>query len=120
MERDDFFWLVGLIEGEGCFTLVRRNENTTYMKHYVRIVITMTDEDVIARAARIMGRKYRKLKRTSVPSHYKDKWAVELNGQAAVDFAAAVLPHMGNRRQYRIREVLSRTHQTPNPGRSRR
>ncbi len=52
-ERDEFFWLVGLLEGEGSFMPGPPSEATR-----PRISIQMTDENVIRRVARIFGKKY--------------------------------------------------------------
>ena len=45
-ERDEFFWLVGLLEGEGSFMPAPPSEPTR-----PRISIQMTDEDVLSRVA---------------------------------------------------------------------
>jgi hypothetical protein len=53
MTESDLAWLAGLLEGEGCFHFTR----TAY------VVISMTDEDIIERAASLMNSKWHAVKR---------------------------------------------------------
>ena len=45
-------WIAGLIEGEGCFSLTDTNPSPVF-------TITMSDEDVIAKLAELLGVKYK-------------------------------------------------------------
>lgn len=94
----DLMWLVGYLEGEGCFTFAGG--------HCPSIRVKATDEDVIRRAAHLMGAKTVSLKPSSSPK-WKDCYAFSVCGDCAIDWMKALLPFMGQRRQDRIREVLS-------------
>lgn len=97
---EDFFWMVGLLEGEGCFAW-----SSSGRKFWPKIQISMTDEDVIFRFARLVNRKYFKL--ASKPER-KDCYTCSITGTPAAEFMEKLLPHMGNRRQEKIREVLNK------------
>jgi len=93
----DFYWLVGLLEGEGCFQYYKPN----------RIVVTvgMTDEDVIARAARLMGCRYRC--QLSKRQNAKPMYVATILGQKAADLMGSVRLHLGARRQAKVCAALA-------------
>ena len=94
----DRAWLAGLLEGEGSFTTTRPQE--------VRISLEMTDEDVVARAATLMGTHYiPKPPRRDQPSHWKPQYKACLSGRRAIDLMKELLPYMGERRSLRIGEI---------------
>lgn len=96
MERDDLVWLAGLLEGEGTFDL--------HNGKYPRIRLSMTDRDVVGRAATLMGAKVRlSLK----PAPQKAQWNAEISGEKADVLMRALLPLMGSRRSGRIADVLA-------------
>lgn len=98
MERDNLFWLVGLLEGEGCFDAQRGK--------YPRIRVSMVDRDSVGRAATLMGTKVRlSLK----PAPYRAMWSAEIQGERAAELMRLVLPHMGARRSAKIAEILGHT-----------
>ena len=85
----DIIWLAGLLEGEGCFML--KNEK------YPRIVLGMTDEDIIVRAATLMksriylsGNMYR----------------VQVDGVKAVAWMMTLYTLLGKRRRESISKVI--------------
>ena len=101
-------WLAGLLEGEGCFT-TRGNKTTRWAngdpKLYPRIVVAMTDRDVVARAAELMGSYEPKIGRRKPPQ--QDMWWTELGkGAEVLDIMEQVLPLMGERRSKRIKELM--------------
>jgi hypothetical protein len=101
--EEESAWLAGLFEGEGCFT-TRRKWNE------IRISIHMSDEDVIRRAAAIIGHKtiWPRVHSRQRKETYKTTWEFELQGDKAVTFAERILPYMGERRSARITFLLER------------
>lgn len=95
---DEFSWFVGLYEGEG---------SIHYEKNYkvVKLKINMTDEDTIARAAKFLDCKYRKV---HSPSHqkWKPQYMVRPSGQRIVGLFETMLPYLSKRRQEQVREKL--------------
>jgi hypothetical protein len=91
-------WLVGLIEGDGCFTF-DGNAATVQLK--------MTDLDTVQRFATLM--------RTTVngPYHYEDQqlgpkpyYMARITGKRARDFMASTALHFSLRRREQIRGLL--------------
>ena len=95
MNTCDFFWLAGLLEGEGCFSPYRTTP---------RITLRITDKDVACRAAKLMDSKVRV--DSSNPST-RDIYEVYIGGIKAAILMAKLLPHMSERRQNRIQPVLA-------------
>lgn len=96
-------WLAGLLEGEACFHKRKRCP---------RITLGMTDEDVICRAASLLGGKVNKrnARGTNLKgsrTHFKPLYVVYVNGRKAAGWAMTLYPLMGERRRVRIRELLS-------------
>ena len=48
-----FYWIIGLLEGEGCF-----QKPTPSSPNQIRIILSMTDEDVVAQAAAFFKKSY--------------------------------------------------------------
>lgn len=91
-------WLVGLIEGDGCVTHDGKNP---------RIVVKMTDLDVVERFAALVG----------VPVHgpykYEDTqigpkpyYVAYLNGLRARSFMASASAHFSSRRREQIAAII--------------
>ena len=100
MTRDEFFWLVGLLEGEGCFS-----GGYHYKPNKVRIQLRMTDEDTVVKAQQMMGSQRVRSEKQRNPEH-SVSYATNLEGRPAIELMHRMLPHMSNRRQKRIRELL--------------
>ena len=100
MNDADLYWLGGLLEGEGTF-----GRPTPSGPNQPTIAIQMKDEDVIARAAKMIGVAYCRIvpknKRHSVT--YKFKTA----GRRAVAWMTALRPLMSARRKAQIDSALS-------------
>ena len=103
---DEFSWFVGLYEGEGCFdSQIKKkivNEKEYKFANY-RLYIKMTDEDIIARAAKFLGVSYH---RTDVK--YTEKmgrkpcWRVVKCGGSKgqlMDLVERMRPYVSKRRQ---------------------
>jgi hypothetical protein len=94
MTRIETAWLAGILEGEGCFVFSRTPS----------IRLAMTDEDVVARVAELLGKHY--VSRSPRKGQNLFVHTVEVFGEGARETMRAVLPYMGNRRAEKINEVL--------------
>jgi hypothetical protein len=74
-------------------------------KRYPRIQFVTTDEDVAMRAARLLGNKVHS--RNHRNPTYKRLHLGRVTGVRAVKLMQELLPHMGERRSAKIREILA-------------
>lgn len=95
-------WLAGLLEGEGCFFAEKRPGK----RMYPRISLEMTDEDVVARVAKMFGKPYHRKNSPSMGSHRKTKYYTRVTGKLAVEWMERLQPLMGVRRQEAIAQLL--------------
>jgi len=93
----EFYWLAGIIEGEGNFS-IKNNSSPT-------ITISMTDEDVIDRVAKILKRPYSKEDRSHRPNA-KDIYTVNICGVDAISWMFTLYSLFGKRRQAKILEII--------------
>ena len=101
----DAMWLVGLLEGEGCFTTFQLKQ---HRKFTFKISLAMTDSDVVIRAAKILGVNYYgpyTYKRPGM-KNIKPIWSTYVSGLKAAKWMEILKPYMGKRRQGRISELL--------------
>ena len=91
----DVTWLAGWLEGEGCF---RFGCNTP------SITATSTDLDVMRKVAGILGGNIYDRK---TPPPRKPSWSTHVGGGWAAGWMMTLLPLMGERRQQKIKDVLS-------------
>lgn len=94
MDIKDICWLAGIIEGEGSITIT--NHITP------RITVKMTDEDIIARVAKIWKQDYYKLGSTVG----KTQWGVNVNNKKAIGWIFILYSLFGKRRRERAREII--------------
>src|SRR3990172_2669849 len=87
----DASWLAGLWEGDGTFCLTG---------NVPRMLLQMSDYDVIERAASIMKTNVWKQNLTVTG---KRMWGTGCNGLTAVEWMRIIRPYMGQRRQKQIR-----------------
>lgn len=105
----DIYWVSGILEGEGCFTL--RNSTGACRKIPV-ISVPMTDKDVMDRVAKITNSKcYGPYKRPG-----KDMYRIDMVAFKAVQWMMTVYTVMGHRRKGRILEILEYWKNTPKRG----
>lgn len=98
MTDADLMWLVGILEGEGCFDAQRHK--------YPRIRLGMKDRDVVGRVATLMGTRVRvSLK----PAPFAPMFHTECQGERAAELMRLIFPHMGARRSSKIAEILGHT-----------
>lgn len=93
----DIAWLAGLLEGEGCFYLNRGR--------YPGIRLQMSDQDVVERAAVMLGGRAR-LQDPPSRQGRLPSWVVTKGGPDALAVMRLIRPYMGIRRGARIDELL--------------
>lgn len=105
LRTNDLYWLAGLVEGEGCF----RMDASKYKYRSPRIVVKMTDRDVVERAAGIFNSKVRniKLAPAEVAKGYKPQFVTEVGGRRAAGWMMTLYSLLGNRRKGKIHEILT-------------
>lgn len=105
MEPLELAWLAGLLEGEGSFFTERCGGKVRYSV----VEVTMTDHDVVTRAADLMGVKpaYRFAPAKQKAGH-QPTWRARLRGKRAESLMHELLPLMGTRRASKINELLQR------------
>ena len=97
-----FFWLVGLLEGEGSF-----QRSVPSKQNQPCIQLHMTDRDVIERAASLMNVKpTQAYEQKHVDGDYKAHSYVFVRGRYAVDLMTELYPYMSIRRQAQIDSVM--------------
>jgi hypothetical protein len=101
MNEKDFYWLVGILEGEGTFLKGPPSAPNT-----PRIAVSMTDEDVIQKVASLFGVKYVQIVRDPRNNNWKTAYSVKLAGKSAMTLMRQLQPHMSKRRQEQIQRAL--------------
>ena len=96
----EFFWLCGLLEGEGSFIA-----GSPSKPGKPKVCVQMTDRDVVERVARLFGGHKVQLKKAKNVKH-KDSFYVALCGDKAAELMHAMQPHMSLRRQQQISKAL--------------
>lgn len=103
LSEADLAWLAGLLEGEGSFSLGKAGRSRFLSP---RIDLGMTDEDVVARAAKLMGiSNYHQVRGRK--NGWKPFYRLVFAGERCARLMRLLLPYMGNRRSDRIRSILS-------------
>jgi hypothetical protein len=103
MKVEDFFWMVGILEGEGCFM-----HGPPSRPNRPIIAIQMTDEDVVKRVASLIGtRVWCDLQgQRGRLRPWKPTFKTVLGGSRAVALMKEIAPHMGSRRRSKIEEII--------------
>lgn len=99
-DQKTLYWLAGLLEAEGSFIAPPPSEPNN-----PRISVAMTDEDVIARIAKIFGVKYHIWHPKN--ENHKTAYLAKLRGRRAVDLMQELYPLMSHRRQKQIDLALT-------------
>jgi|ERR1019366_1106720 hypothetical protein len=99
VKRADIHWLVGLLEGEGCFHRTRCGR--------LQVRLKMADKDVVARAGCLLGRRPTRCAPDKRSATWKRLWLVTVTGTSARKWMQRLAPFMGLRRQKQIRKCLS-------------
>lgn len=100
-------WLAGIIEGEGCIRLCNGKYN------HPRILVKMTDRDVVERVHTLMGGGFRECSRPDAKPHWKRQWVADVTGKRAAGVLYTIYTFLGERRRAKAKEVLQAWNQTP-------
>ena len=109
-EETAYAWAAGVLEGEGCFSIHRRNDRSNTLN--TAIHCEMTDEDVVVRLrdifevgsvnirANVSGRNdHRRRKATWI-------WSAQ-SKRDVLEVILRVLPYLGERRKAKAKELLA-------------
>jgi hypothetical protein len=83
----DIVWPAGLLEGEGSFGMSGRS---------IAIVLTMTDRDVVERAATLVDGRVYTLAEPRAGRPRKQPWRAQVKGPRAAGWMMTVYPFLGN------------------------
>lgn len=111
MQVEAVAWVAGIIEGEGCFSLVRNGRCVNAV-----IIVKMTDLDVIQRLQKVseVGRITGPYKRGKV--HWKPQWMWRVTKRAdLLALCHLIRPWLCSRRTRRMAEILSLTRKKHDP-----
>ena len=102
---EEFFWLVGLLEGEGYFCKPLPSNPNNPM-----VGFETTDEDTAAMVSQLWGRKTTKRQRYNPRDsikHCKPIYILRMVGNDAVEMMKTFRPHMSARRQTQIDRAIN-------------
>ncbi|OLE53864.1 MAG: hypothetical protein AUG51_11300 [Acidobacteria bacterium 13_1_20CM_3_53_8] len=112
MQDSDFYWLCGLLEGEGSFM-----KGPPSRPQYPILTVTSTDEDVIQRVSILFGVTYCVVRKRQ--SHWRQSYSTRMHGRKAVELMLRMRPHMSKRRQEQIDIAVASYEARPNRGASK-
>ena len=103
-----FMWMVGLLEGEGCFQL-NIDKRGAEPKYYPRVKLEMCDEDVVQMFSGFVETMYKNTTEISTiesdnPKH-SDRYVLRINGKPAMQLMSDVKRLMSARRKAKINEI---------------
>jgi hypothetical protein len=101
MRNVDIAWIAGLVEGEGCISWNKGSDGYGTPQ----IQIAMTDQDVVAMAARILDSNVRG-PYDKGPGN-KPSFATSIGGQKAAAWLMTLFTFFGERRRSKAKEVLA-------------
>lgn len=96
----DLAWLAGLLEGEGSFMV-----GPPSAPRRPAIQMSMTDGDVVARAAAILGCRVFVIRPRK--KHWSVAYGLRLRGLGAVRWMTALRPFLGKRRQGQVDRAVA-------------
>lgn len=99
MDKKTFYWLAGILEGEGSFLCGPPSRPTMSS-----IRLLMTDKDIVDRVAALLGVKT--LENGRRHPNWKIPYTATLKGSRAVELMKKLKPIMGARRQGQIQRAI--------------
>ncbi len=107
-------WVVGFLEGEGCFfTHTTRRSRGRLTKPTPRVQVGSTDLDALERLHQLLGGighiqrdKGRVREAAEAEGRWRPSWRWLVSDHRACDLMRLVMPHMHKRRTAKIKEVL--------------
>jgi len=100
LTASDISWLAGLLEAEGSFM-----KGTPSQPRTPRVMINMTDLDVIQRVATLWCSSIKHFRKNVVG--LKEQFSVQIGGGSAVSIMQLLRPFMGIRRQQQIDRAIA-------------
>ena len=85
---DDFSWLVGIMEGEGCFGCYTDGPE---------VIFASTDIDVVEKVSHLLEKNFTKQKTSGKPC-----WKVKVKGRKALYIANNLYPYLSQRRKEQV------------------
>jgi hypothetical protein len=101
VKATDVAWAAGLFEGEGCITLVHKDKPYNY-----RLVLSMSDRDVVERFAGLFGGKVYKVQPPRFKPHWQTQWAWHATGIRMREVLVQLAPYFGERRRAKAHEAI--------------
>lgn len=101
INKNDLYWIAGLLEGEGCFGC--RNTGT---KKNIFVTCHMTDLDVLKTLQKKIGHGYVNGPYKNGKLEYKLRYMYKVSGALAKELMELLLPLMGNRRSAKIKSLI--------------
>jgi len=98
----DIAWLAGILEGEGSFWM-STNHVGGKVYRYPKVVVGMTDRDIIERVAGLIGGSVYDMPRQ--PGR-KAAFRAQVSGVKAAEWMRRLYPWLGERRRAKIDEIL--------------
>ncbi len=105
----DLGWLVGLIEGEGCFYRKDSKSNLqdgTYVYPLCGFAMMATDKDVMRRASDLLDIDLKGPYYKQQENERKVVWSIQVTGNKAVALMKSIYNYLGNRRKKQIDAAL--------------
>lgn len=96
-DKEIIAWIAGLLEGEGCFYFTASSPV---------IQLSMTDRDIVVRAAKILGGSGLVRTESRRKLGHKDIYTFRVFGKSAVDWMLVIRPLMGVRRSKDIYDII--------------
>jgi len=101
MTKNELYWLAGLLEGEGSFLA-----GPPSRPHLPLVALSMTDEDVVAKVAKLTGYSYCRSDRGKEKG-WKPAYIMSIKGNNAVLLMNMLRPFMGDRRRRQIDRAVA-------------
>ena len=99
LKPEEWAWIAGIIEGEGCFSTTTKNPHPIFN-------LQMVDEDIVKRFADLLGVKY--AHRVSKNDKHKDVYQVAVRRRQFIEWLVQnIYPWMGIRRRAKLDECIA-------------
>jgi hypothetical protein len=98
--------------------LTQRIKDATY--RYPKIVVNMTDQDIIDRVANLFGTSVYVMPKPAKRPNTKPQWRAQASGLSAAAWMVRLYPWLGARRRGKIDEILAEYRDSAEPNERRR
>ena len=100
VDDQDFYWLIGLLEGEGTFIAASPSGRGIPV-----VRIEMTDRDIVERVGALLERAVIRVRKRR--AHYKTPYVTTIKGAPALSLMRAIYPMMGKLRKVNIERSIA-------------